>query len=250
MPRGAQVIYPKDLGAILVASRHRAGPARARGRGAGPGALSMTVLRAGASVVGYELRPDFAERATANVVAALGPTVAYRIEIRDVTEGIDETGLDRILLDMPEPHKVVPAAGTAAAPGRNPAGPTCPPSTRPRCCVRRSTPRTAPFGLARPRRSCGAPGTSRHVRCARTTAWWGIPGPSPRPAEWHAENGRRPAPASVALDEDALPGALLGGLHHCVLELTGDGGHPRGPTGLVLDCRRLPSRRRDHRRGG
>ena len=83
----------------------------------GSGALSMTVLRAGASVVGYELREDFAERAQANVAAALGPDAPYRVEIRDVTLGIDETGLDRVLLDMPEPHNVVEAAGAALRPG-------------------------------------------------------------------------------------------------------------------------------------
>jgi len=42
---------------------------------------------------------------------------SYRVEIRDVTEGIDERDLDRILLDMPEPHKVVAAAATALRPG-------------------------------------------------------------------------------------------------------------------------------------
>jgi tRNA (adenine57-N1/adenine58-N1)-methyltransferase len=116
MPRGAQVIYPKDLGAILMAADIAPGQ-RVLEAGVGSGALSMTVLRAGASVVGYELREDFAARAQANVAATLGPDVPYRVEIRDVTEGIDETDLDRILLDMPEPHKVVPAAGTALRPG-------------------------------------------------------------------------------------------------------------------------------------
>ena len=77
----------------------------------------MTVLRAGASIVGYELREDFAERAQANVAAALGPDTPYRIEIRDVTKGIDEVELDRILLDMPEPHEVVAAAATALRAG-------------------------------------------------------------------------------------------------------------------------------------
>jgi len=116
MPRGAQVIYPKDLGAILVAADIAPGQ-RILEAGVGSGALSMTVLRVGASVVGYELREDFAERAIANVAAALGPDAPYQVEIRDVTEGIDETGLDRILLDMPEPHKVVPAAAAALRPG-------------------------------------------------------------------------------------------------------------------------------------
>jgi len=116
MPRGAQVIYPKDLGAILIAADIGPGQ-RVLEAGVGSGALSMTILRAGASVVGYELREDFAERAKANVVAALGPDMPYRVEIRDVTEGIDETGLDRILLDMPEPHNVIAAAATALRPG-------------------------------------------------------------------------------------------------------------------------------------
>jgi tRNA (adenine57-N1/adenine58-N1)-methyltransferase len=116
MPRGAQVIYPKDLGAILIAADIGPGQ-RILEAGVGSGALSMTVLRAGAHVVGYELREDFAQRAMANVTATLGADAPYRVEIRDVTEGIDETDLDRILLDMPEPHKVIAAASTALRPG-------------------------------------------------------------------------------------------------------------------------------------
>jgi tRNA (adenine57-N1/adenine58-N1)-methyltransferase len=116
MPRGAQVIYPKDLGAILIAADIGPGQ-RVLEAGVGSGALSMTVLRAGASVIGYELREDFADRARANVAAALGSDAPYQIEIRDVTHGIDERELDRVLLDMPEPHKVVAAAGAALRPG-------------------------------------------------------------------------------------------------------------------------------------
>ena len=116
MPRGAQVIYPKDLGAILIAADIGPGM-KVLEAGVGSGALSMTVLRAGASIVGYELREDFAERARENVTAMLGEDLDFRIEIRDVTEGIDERGLDRILLDMPEPWKVVEHAERALRPG-------------------------------------------------------------------------------------------------------------------------------------
>lgn len=116
MPRGAQVIYPKDLGAILIAADIGPGQ-RILEAGVGSGALSMTVLRAGADVVGYELREDFAQRAVSNVTATLGPDASYRVEIRDVTDGIDQTDLDRILLDMPEPHKVIEAAAAALRPG-------------------------------------------------------------------------------------------------------------------------------------
>ena len=118
MPRGAQVIYPKDLGPILFLADIFPG-ARVLESGVGSGALSMTLLRAGASVVGYELREDFAARAAKNVAAFLGPDVEarYRVEQRDCYEGIDETDLDRVVLDLPEPWQVVKHAARALHPG-------------------------------------------------------------------------------------------------------------------------------------
>jgi tRNA (adenine57-N1/adenine58-N1)-methyltransferase len=116
MPRGAQVIYPKDLGAILLQADIGPGD-RVLEAGVGSGALSMCILRAGAIVKGYEIREDFAARARENVHAMLGPDVAYDVEIRDVTLGIDERDLDRVLLDMPEPSKVIAHAELALRPG-------------------------------------------------------------------------------------------------------------------------------------
>ena len=116
MPRGAQVIYPKDLSAILLAADLGPGD-RVLEAGVGSGALSMAALRAGCSVVGYELREDFAQRARGNVRDLLGDEVPYNVQIRDVYEGIDERGLDRILLDLPEPWRVVPHAAAALRPG-------------------------------------------------------------------------------------------------------------------------------------
>ena len=116
MPRGAQVIYPKDLGAILLAADIGPGM-RVRESGVGCGPLSMTLLRAGASVIGYELREEFARTARDNVVALLGEDVDYKVEIRDVTAGIEERDLDRVLLDMPSPWDVVEGASVALRPG-------------------------------------------------------------------------------------------------------------------------------------
>jgi tRNA (adenine57-N1/adenine58-N1)-methyltransferase len=116
MPRGAQVIYPKDLGAILLAADIFPG-ARVLEAGVGSGALSMTLLRAGAQVVGYEIRADFAATAIANVSGALGHADGYLVLERDVYEGIEERGLDRIVLDLPEPWRVVPHAEGALATG-------------------------------------------------------------------------------------------------------------------------------------
>ena len=116
MPRGAQVIYPKDLGAILMQADIFPG-ARVLEAGVGSGALSMTMLRAGALITAYEIREDFANHARKNVVALLGPDVAYDVHLRDVTEGIDEENLDRVILDMPEPWKVIAHAARALRPG-------------------------------------------------------------------------------------------------------------------------------------
>ena len=118
MPRGAQVIYPKDIGPILMLADILPG-ARVLEAGIGSGALSMALLRAGAVVTGYERREDFCARARANVERFCGAEALerYRTEVRDVYEGIDETGLDRVVLDLPEPWQVVPHASVALRPG-------------------------------------------------------------------------------------------------------------------------------------
>jgi tRNA (adenine57-N1/adenine58-N1)-methyltransferase len=118
MPRGAQVIYPKDIGPILLLADIAPG-VRVLESGVGSGALSMGMLRAGADIVGYELREDFAARAQTNVGRFLGPAVMnrYRVELRDCYEGIDESALDRVVLDLPEPWRVVPHAEGALRPG-------------------------------------------------------------------------------------------------------------------------------------
>jgi tRNA (adenine57-N1/adenine58-N1)-methyltransferase catalytic subunit len=118
MPRGAQVIYPKDLGQILLLADIFPG-ARVVEAGVGSGALSMTMLRAGAVVSGYEIRADFAERARANVESFLGTEALSRYSVRaaDIYEGIAERDLDRVVLDLPEPWQVVPHAVGAMRPG-------------------------------------------------------------------------------------------------------------------------------------
>jgi len=119
MPRGAQVIYPKDLGPILILADVYPG-ARILESGIGSGALTMTLLRAvgpTGHVAGYELRDDFAIRAQRNVEGLLGPDLPLRVEVRDVYDGIDEERLDRVILDLPEPWQVVKHAEAALRPG-------------------------------------------------------------------------------------------------------------------------------------
>ncbi|HEY7104802.1 MAG TPA: tRNA (adenine-N1)-methyltransferase [Acidimicrobiia bacterium] len=119
MPRGAQVIYPKDLGPILMLADVFPG-ASVLESGVGSGALTMTLLRAvgaGGHVLGYEIRQDFADRARRNVEGFLGAEVPLDIEVRDAYAGIDANDLDRILLDLPEPWQVVKHAEGALKPG-------------------------------------------------------------------------------------------------------------------------------------
>ena len=114
MPRGAQVIYPKDLGPILMLLDIFPG-AHVLESGVGSGALSMTLVRAGAVVTGYELREDFANRAAKNVASFLGADAMerYRVEVRDVYEGIEETDVDRVVLDLPEPWRAAKHAASS-----------------------------------------------------------------------------------------------------------------------------------------
>jgi tRNA (adenine57-N1/adenine58-N1)-methyltransferase len=114
MPRGAQVIYPKDLGPLLMLADIFPG-ARVLESGVGSGAMSMTLVRAGAVVHGYELREDFANRARKNVRTFLGDEALdrYTVEHRDVYEGVDEVDLDRVVLDLPEPWRAAKHAARA-----------------------------------------------------------------------------------------------------------------------------------------
>jgi tRNA (adenine57-N1/adenine58-N1)-methyltransferase len=119
MPRGAQVIYPKDIGPILILADIFPG-ARILESGVGSGALTNALLRAvgpTGSVTGYEIRADFAQRAVQNVHGFLGADVPLDVQVRDVYEGIDERDIDRIILDLPEPWRVVKHASEALVPG-------------------------------------------------------------------------------------------------------------------------------------
>jgi tRNA (adenine57-N1/adenine58-N1)-methyltransferase len=121
MPRGAQVVYPKDVGAILVEADVFPG-ARVLEAGTGSGSLTMALCRAtgpAGRVVSYDLRPEFQAKAARNLEAFFGKLPDW-LELRsgDVVEvaGTGET-FDRAILDLPEPWEALPALGRALAPG-------------------------------------------------------------------------------------------------------------------------------------
>lgn len=118
MPRGAQVIYPKDLAIMTMWADVYPG-ARVFEAGTGSGALTMALLRAvgeRGTVISYEAREDFARTAMKNIERYLGPVANLTLLRRDAYEGIEtgtgsaEDRFDRVVLDLPEPWRVVPHA--------------------------------------------------------------------------------------------------------------------------------------------
>ncbi len=112
LKRKAQIIYPKDLGPILMWGDIYPG-ARVVEGGAGWGALSIALLHAigeKGSLVTYEIRDDFARAASKNIERHMGTAPNHTIKLQDIYRGIDEDGVDRIVLDVPEPWRTLPHA--------------------------------------------------------------------------------------------------------------------------------------------
>jgi tRNA (adenine57-N1/adenine58-N1)-methyltransferase len=120
MPRGAQVIYPKDVGLILVEADVYPG-ATVLEAGTGSGALTLALVRAvgeRGKVISFEARDDFAARARSNIESFLGKIPdALELRVGDVTEATLDEPVDRVVLDLPEPWTVLEAALTAMRPG-------------------------------------------------------------------------------------------------------------------------------------
>jgi len=119
MPRGAQVIYPKDAAQIVAMGDIFPG-ARVLEAGAGSGALSCSLLRAvGAhgTLHSYEMREDFAAIAARNVEAFFGaPHPAWTLSVGDVAD-CPGVGYDRVILDMLAPWEMMDLLERALIPG-------------------------------------------------------------------------------------------------------------------------------------
>jgi tRNA (adenine57-N1/adenine58-N1)-methyltransferase catalytic subunit len=120
MPRGAQVIYPKDLAMIMFWADVYPG-CRVLEAGTGSGALTLALLRAvgpEGRVITYEQRDEFARRALANIHMRVGEVANLTVRLGAVEDGIaDEEPVDRVLLDLPEPWKLSQLVGAALRPG-------------------------------------------------------------------------------------------------------------------------------------
>jgi tRNA (adenine57-N1/adenine58-N1)-methyltransferase len=120
MPRGAQVVYPKDAGQVVQMADVFPG-AHVVEAGVGSGALSMSLLRAVGDtgrLSSYERREDFATIARANVERFFGgPHPAWSVTVGDLQDRLDETDVDRVVLDMLAPWEVLDAVSACLRPG-------------------------------------------------------------------------------------------------------------------------------------
>ena len=113
MPRGPQIVYPKDLGIIISLADIFPGATVVEG-GLGSGALTSALLRAVGEkgrVVTYEIEESVLPRALANIRKVVLDPSKHEVKVADVYEGISERNVDRVVLDVPEPWQAVSTVG-------------------------------------------------------------------------------------------------------------------------------------------
>lgn len=118
LPRTTQILYPKDIGFILVMMG--IGPGK-RVIEAGSGSGSLTIALAYAvgpqgKVYSYEVRPEMQALARKNV-ARLGLSERVEFKLRDLAQGCDESDAEAFFLDVPNPWDYVPQVRAALQPG-------------------------------------------------------------------------------------------------------------------------------------
>lgn len=123
MPRGAQVVYPKDAAQILMWGDVFPG-AHVLEAGAGSGALTCSLLRAvgpTGRVTSYEIRDDHAEHAERNVERFFGEQpvnwTLRRGDLADASDQVTPGDVDRVVLDMLAPWEVLDTVRTVLVPG-------------------------------------------------------------------------------------------------------------------------------------
>ena len=116
--RNTQIMYPKDIGFVLVTMGIGPG-VHVLEAGTGSGSLTTALaFMAGESglVVSYETRPEMQKLAQKNL-ERVGLANRVTFKMRDIVDGFDETDMDALFLDVPNPHDYLLQARRALKPG-------------------------------------------------------------------------------------------------------------------------------------
>lgn len=123
MPRGAQIMYPKDIAQVIQLGDVRNGMHVVES-GAGSGAMSLNLLDAvgpAGTLTSIEMRGEFAKVAEANVTLYYGERPAWwdlrTGDFDTVAASLDEHATDRVVLDMLDPWNRLEQAYRIMAPG-------------------------------------------------------------------------------------------------------------------------------------
>ena len=119
MERHAAIVYPKDTAFLIHYGDVRPGM-RVIEAGLGSGALTANLLTAvgpSGTVISYELEESTAGRAVKNLQTWFDDVSNHTIHFGNIYEGIHECGIDRVVLDVPEPWQVLDSAANALVNG-------------------------------------------------------------------------------------------------------------------------------------
>ena len=116
--RVTQIIYPKEIGQILLKLDVGAGK-RIIEAGSGSGALTIALahcVQPDGLIYSYETRADMLKAARRNVERA-GFADQVQWHQRDISEGFEQTNVDALFLDVREPWEYLSQVETALADG-------------------------------------------------------------------------------------------------------------------------------------
>ena len=118
LPRTTQILYPKDIGYILITMGIAPGQ-RVMEAGTGSGSMTIalaTAVGAEGRVISYEQKPDTQNLARKNL-ERVGLASRVDFKLRDILEGFDETEADAFFLDVQNPFDYISQVRSALKPG-------------------------------------------------------------------------------------------------------------------------------------